>query len=87
LLENDEVYLEILHYTIVTAIKPDEDEHQVLKVFGDLKSKMLGENKSTEEIKSALHEALREGKFVLLMSFLATWQRSQSIIRKFSKRF
>jgi hypothetical protein len=37
LLENDEVYLEVLHYTIVTAIKPDEDEHQVLKVFGNLK--------------------------------------------------
>lgn len=26
LLEQDEVYLEVLHYTIVTAIKQDEDE-------------------------------------------------------------
>lgn len=85
LLEMDEVYLEVLHYTIVTAIKQDEDELQVLKVFGDLKSKMLGENESTEEIKSALHEAFREGNnrvVDIILSYMAKISINNSEIFK-----
>lgn len=33
----------------------------MLKAFGDLKGLMIGEEKQDEDIKSALHEAFKEG--------------------------
>jgi hypothetical protein len=61
LLEFDESYLEILHYTIKTEDKVEEEEDKMMKMLGDLKSKMGGGEKSQEMIKSALHEAFRVG--------------------------
>lgn len=50
LLEHDEVYLEVLHYTIVKNRIEEQEDNKVSKVFNNLKNRMLGESENSEEI-------------------------------------
>jgi hypothetical protein len=61
--ENGTSYLEILHYHIEETIKEEESDEllDVGKMFGGMKSLMMGDEKSSVVYKSALHQAHKEG--------------------------
>ena len=46
LLENDEVYLEVLHYTMIQKMEKEENDELIGNLLGNLKKEMVGDEKS-----------------------------------------